>query len=755
MDLRNQAKELLKLGLNVGICSMELGADGKPRKYPVSVNDWVKIKSTDKIIDNWPRYKKEGVCIFTGDVEIIDVDSKYWKREGDFSQIFLEHLKHRCSFFESLAIYKTWSNGLGIPFHTEHAEGNQKISIVDGECIIETSGKGGLAVCPLTERYEWIDGGEWGAVPSLTKEQRSELFQIARDFNEDVPDEVISEYKGESENRGRPGDDWASKTDFIEWIKGNGWTVSHSKDGVVYLRRSGKDDGVSASWNYHGLGRFWCWSSSTNIPTYKLLKPFAVKAYIEYDGDFKACAKDLRKSGFGNDCLVLLDACQGLNNWGQIGGLLNDSLEIINKASNEDWLALKFGILAMELPKISDSKLDKMRHVEITKGDWTDKIIKNEDDRAKGLLFNLGMILKNEYEGVFSFDEFTQKIMIQKKLEYDDEYSARLRMRLSTDHGDFRRDDLTDAIRAIAGTNRYHPIKEKLESLEWDGVPRCETWLVDWCGAGDSIYTREVSKKWLVSAIARIYQPGCKVDTTLVLEGGQGSKKSSLLEKLSFGYFADRVSGIDSKDGAIDLFGKWIVEFSELDALTGKRSETVKSYISRQVDSIRLPYDKTTKAFMRTCVFVGSTNDGHYLHDSTGNRRFWPIHIKETNLELVNVDQLWAEAISLYKSGEKWWIDEADDIAELFRLEQGKRVVHSEISDEISTFLVDNFLCDDGLVRVKVKDVWDGFFHGNINKLDRKAQHEISDTLRKLGLKKVDTRVKGAKFKGYQGLISC
>lgn len=749
--MRNEAQEIKDLGFEVGIVEM-------PAKYPTGVN-WKKPPA----LKNWPKYSEEGVCIFTGDVEIVDVDSKHWKEDGDFSMIFLQWLK-TFPWSEKLVCYKTINNGLQFPYRTTASEGNQKLAVrlTGKEAIIETRGNGGLAVCPPTKGYEWLDGGEWEAVPTLSDSERNEFIKSCRDWNQGISIEVpkeVSEYK---ENSGKPGDDWASKNDFIEFIKDHDWTVDKVIGECVLLRRPGKTSGCSASWNYGGLGRLFVWSSSTELPTEKLIKPFAVKAYLEHDGDFKACAMALRQQGYGNDALMLLEACENSQNWGEVALTLQENKDKIGALDSDKWNELSYGLQALSIKGVTESKLEKFKKNAVVKSEsenWEDKLTEDDDGKVRDKIYNIDLILNNDsrYKGIFFFDDFNQRIVIRNPktnelIEFDDTYMARLRVRLGREWGHFRAADIEAVITTIAKNNHFHPMQEKIKSIEWDGAKRAESWLVRYCGAQDSEYTRAVSKKWMISAVARLFSPGCKVDNVLVLEGEQGTKKSSLLRLLCYDNFLDGGLDIRTKDGSMALFGKWIVEFSELEGLNGRTSDQVKAYLTKQDDKIRLPYGKSEQYFKRTCVFVGTTNKDQYLEDPTGNRRFWPVRINKADLARLEKDrdQIWAEAYQEYRNGVKWWVDEESDEAKIFRLEQGDRVMHSDIEEKILEFLEDR-LIDDGRVLVKLHDIWTDCLGGRLSQIDRKKEHEIAECLRRMGMKKGKTSHKGVRFSGWYG----
>lgn len=216
------------------------------------------------------------------------------------------------------------------------------------------------------------------------------------------------------------------------------------------------------------------------------------------------------------------------------------------------------------------------------------------------------------------------------------------------------------ALRRVAHERRFHPVRDYLAGLKWDGVPRLDTWLVDVCGAEDSEYTRAVGALSLVACVRRVRAPGCKHDAMLVIESEkQGVGKSTLLRRLAVRdeWFADKapLDG-DPRELMEAVAGKWIVEVAELRGVKDARSgEAVKAALSRQVDVARMSYRREPESRPRQCVFFGSTNDvGGYLHDDTGNRRFWPVRVQDEEFSLkgLEVDQLWAEAVVREARGE-------------------------------------------------------------------------------------------------------
>ncbi len=212
-----------------------------------------------------------------------------------------------------------------------------------------------------------------------------------------------------------------------------------------------------------------------------------------------------------------------------------------------------------------------------------------------------------------------------------------------------------DALRLLFREQEYHPIRDIVDTLEWDGENRIEHFLTKWMMAEDNAYTREVSRLIFAGGIHRLYVPGCKFDDVPVLIGtSQGEGKSTIVRWLAIhdSYYSE-VTEIEGQRGIEQLEGAWICEIAELLALTkAKEQEAVKSYITRQRDKYRKPYDKNTSEHPRRCVFIGTTNNEQFLKDKTGNRRFYPVRVNSSGYWLHDHEQecreyilqCWAEA---------------------------------------------------------------------------------------------------------------
>ena len=217
------------------------------------------------------------------------------------------------------------------------------------------------------------------------------------------------------------------------------------------------------------------------------------------------------------------------------------------------------------------------------------------------------------------------------------------------------KDNVIDAVQTLAQRNAYHPLLDYFNTLKWDGEPRIRKWMTTYLSAEDTPLTSEIGALMMIAAVRRVKQPGCKFDNIVVLEGGQGTGKSTALRILaSDDYFSDvDIVHVPSKEQAERLQGVWWQEIAELVGMSKADINTIKNFASRQIDRARLAYARTVEDYPRTCILVGTTNETTYLRDQSGNRRFWPVRTGAIDLEALrrDRDQLWAEALQLEAEG--------------------------------------------------------------------------------------------------------
>ncbi len=231
---------------------------------------------------------------------------------------------------------------------------------------------------------------------------------------------------------------------------------------------------------------------------------------------------------------------------------------------------------------------------------------------------------------------------------------------------------------------KFNEVKSYMLSLKWDGVPRLDTLFIDYLGAADIPYVRAVTRKAFTAAVARVMTPGCKFDNMTILAGPQGIGKSTLLDKMSRGYFNDSIRTFEGKEASELLQGVHVVEISELDAFRKTDTARIKQFLSLRSDRFRAAYGRHVKDIPRRCVFFGTTNSSEFLRDKTGNRRFWPVDVgiikptKNIWVDLdIELDQIWAEAVTRWRLGEKLHLI-GDIEAEALKEQEAHREVSSK-----------------------------------------------------------------------------
>lgn len=306
---------------------------------------------------------------------------------------------------------------------------------------------------------------------------------------------------------------------------------------------------------------------------------------------------------------------------------------------------------------------------------------------------NIWIILENDprLKGRFALNEFAGRGEVlgalpwaegaQRRL-WGDNDNAGLYWYLEKVYGITGRANVDGALSLHSERHAFNEVSAYLQGLHWDGQERLDTLFIDFLGAEDNEYTRAVTRKAFTAAVARAMKPGCKYDNMTILSGRQGLGKSTLLDKMSRGWFNDSIRTFEGKEASELLQGVWIVEVGELDAFRRSDVSRIKQFLSQKADRFRAAYGRHVKEIPRRCVFFGTTNNVDFLQDRTGNRRFWPVdvgvHAPTRNVwrDLDHeVDQLWAEAVVRWRSGESLYLS-----GELEELAKQRQEAHREAS---------------------------------------------------------------------------
>lgn len=417
--------------------------------------------------------------------------------------------------------------------------------------------------------------------------------------------------------------------------------------------------------------------------------------------------------------------------------------------------------------------------------DWLTALDVDGKGNIRSTIENAVLILQNDplLKGKLALNTFSHREVlrgsapwrkvrgIEDMIDRDD---AGLRYYLEKAYDIASAPKISDALAYVVEKNAFHPVKDYLESLVWDGTMRCDRLFVDYLGVADTPYARAVTRKVLAAAVNRIFVPGCKFDYVPVLVGNQGCGKSTLVKKLGKAWFSDSFTTVIGKEAYEQLQGKWILEMAELNGLKKAEINAVKHFISKQEDSFRVAYGKRTENFPRQSVFIGTINEPDFLQDPTGNRRFWPLDTGEKgtaaksvfdDLPGREVDQIWAEAVCLFKAGEPLFLSqdiedeaaaqqtshsEVDDRAGLIREYLNTPITEDWITKEPyarRNFYVDEAQRDKGTEprnRVSVAEIWREVFGkdaADMNKFNTKSIHNIMRSFPDWEYAKAPTRV--------------
>ena len=344
--------------------------------------------------------------------------------------------------------------------------------------------------------------------------------------------------------------------------------------------------------------------------------------------------------------------------------------------------------------------------------DWMQHLMWRDSRSGKQSLINhidnVVRILQLDprWSGKIAFNEFAQDITVASDLPWDeyhapsdaradwtDQDAARLSAWMRRAFQGYNFDpsvsDCERAVDIVARTHGYHPVRTYLDSVVWDGTPRIGQWTSAYLGAEDTEYHRTVGLWWLISAVARIYDPGCKVDTVTILEGKQGKRKSTAIKTLvGHEWFSDAELDVTSKDASMLIQGYWMLELAEVDSLMKREPSEAKRFFSRDSEHYRPPWAKRPIVVARQCVFIGTTNLDEYLFDPTGARRYLPLRCGIIDIDAIarDRDQLWAEAVTQYQEGVRWY-PQTEAAVEMLAGQQGARTSDDAWAGDVMAFL--------------------------------------------------------------------
>ena len=330
---------------------------------------------------------------------------------------------------------------------------------------------------------------------------------------------------------------------------------------------------------------------------------------------------------------------------------------------------------------------------------WMMLLEKNAQTGAvKATIDNVRIILEHDplLKGKFALNQFANRGEVlgslpwdrrEKRRLWDDNDNQGLYWYLERVYKISGNGKVDGALSLHSNAHAFNDVKDYLKGLQgkWDGVPRLDSLFIDYLGAKDTAYNRAITRKAFTAAVARAMTPGCKYDNMVILAGPQGIGKSTLLDKMSRGWFNDSIRTFEGKEASELLQGVWLVEVSELDAFRRTDVSRIKQFLSLRADRFRAAYGRNVKELPRTCIFFGTTNTAEYLQDTTGNRRFWPIDTGEQRRTKSvwrdldpEIDQLWAEAYVRWQAGEPLYLTGAIEEAAKAKQEEHREASSRE-----------------------------------------------------------------------------
>lgn len=340
---------------------------------------------------------------------------------------------------------------------------------------------------------------------------------------------------------------------------------------------------------------------------------------------------------------------------------------------------------------------------------------------VKQLVHNFEIVMDKDsrFAGKIRLNEFAQQPYLYGSVPWENENNCRawsshddsaLFSLIQADYGLKSRQDFADALKNVSMRNKFHPVRELLDSLTWDGKEHIRSLLPEYLGAEDSDYTYQVMRLWMLGAVSRVYKPGSKFDYTIILQGSQGIGKSTFLKLMALddSWFNDSLDSLDSDKAVQSLTGSWIIELAELKSLarTAGGVESVKRFLTATQDKYRIPYERRADTFYRQCVFAGTTNKDDFLQDETGNRRFLIIHtgVAKPSKSLFtpeamdDIKQAWAEAVHIWKN------EDPELILPENCMQQAKELQEANMADDGKRGIILDYL--EGKTQVCAREIW-------------------------------------------------
>lgn len=376
---------------------------------------------------------------------------------------------------------------------------------------------------------------------------------------------------------------------------------------------------------------------------------------------------------------------------------------------------------------------------------WMSHLRRTDKGEPRATFGNIVLLLGSDsnYAGKLRRDEMRGVISLGPE-EVTDATISEIRVDLEKRFGMTPRDaETAKAVEFVASRNGYHPVRDFLASLAWDGKRRLDSVAREILRASpetdeEAALLALLVRRWFLSIVARPFEPGCKVDTALILQGAQGIGKSSFFREIARDWFSDTEMALD-KDAMMQLRGAWLYEWAELENVTRRHEESrVKAFLTSREDKYRPPFGRAPVTVKRSGVIVGTTNREDFLHDPTGSRRFWVVPVGIIDLERLRAerDQLLAETVAAYRTREPWWLTEAE--------EEQRAELAARFAD-VDPWESDVLAYAERQETVRTRDVLLNVLQFSLDKIDRRADMRVASILRRNGYTPHQARLAGQK----------